>query len=73
MDPPFMIKGVHSLNCITIVVLTNRYGHPGREAVQRLQGAGAKVLRTDKLGAIKVCFDGGRLQWYSYRYDKEFF
>lgn len=51
----------------------NSYGHPGREAVQRLQAAGAKVLRTDKLGAVKVCFDGGRMQWYSYRYDKEFF
>ncbi len=51
----------------------NGYGHPGREALQRLHGAGAKVLRTDKLGAVKVCFDGGRLQWYSYRYDKEFF
>ena len=51
----------------------NRYGHPGRDAVQRLQAAGAKVLRTDKLGAVKVCFDEGRLQWYSYRYDKEFF
>lgn len=51
----------------------NSYGHPGREALQRLNAAGAKVLRTDKLGAVKVCFDGGRLQWYSYRYDKEFF
>ena len=51
----------------------NSYGHPGREAVQRLQAVGAKVLRTDKLGAVKVCFDGGRMQWYSYRYDKEFF
>lgn len=51
----------------------NSYGHPGREAVQRLEAVGAKVLRTDKLGAVKVCFDGGRMQWYSYRYDKEFF
>lgn len=51
----------------------NSYGHPGSEALQRLNAAGAKVLRTDKLGAVKVCFDGGRLQWYSYRYDKEFF
>ena len=51
----------------------NNYGHPGKEAVQRLEAAGAQVLRTDKLGAVKVCFDGGRVQWYSYRYDKEFF
>ncbi len=51
----------------------NSYGHPGRETLQRLNAVGAKVLRTDKLGAVKVCFDGGQIQWYSYKYDKEFF
>lgn len=51
----------------------NSYGHPGREALQRLNAAGARVLRTDKLGSVKVCFDGEGMQWYSYRYDKEFF
>lgn len=70
---PVFLKRAQPQIAVISVGADNRYGHPGRDAVQRLQGAGAKVLRTDKLGAVKVCFDGGRLQWYSYRYDKEFF
>ena len=70
---PLFLKQAKPRLAVISVGADNRYGHPGRDAVQRLQGAGAKVLRTDKLGAVKVCFDEGRLQWYSYRYDKEFF
>ena len=70
---PLFLKQAKPRLAVISVGADNRYGHPGRDAVQRLQAAGAKVLRTDKLGAVKVCFDEGRLQWYSYRYDKEFF
>ena len=70
---PLFLKQAKPRLAVISVGADNRYGHPGRDAVQRLQAAGAKVLRTDKLGAVKVCFDEVRLQWYSYRYDKEFF
>lgn len=70
---PLFLKQAKPRLAVISVGADNRYGHPGRDAVQRLQGAGAKVLCTDKMGAVKVCFDEGRLQWYSYRYDKEFF
>ena len=46
----------------------NLYGHPAPDTVMRLAGCGARVLRTDVLGAIKVVFDGSALKWYSYRY-----
>lgn len=70
---PVFLRRARPALAVISVGADNNYGHPGREAVQRLQKAGAQVLRTDKLGAVKVCFDGGRMQWYSYRYDKEFF
>ena len=70
---PLFLKQAKPRLAVISVGADNRYGHPGHDAVQRLQAAGAKVLRTDKMGAVKVCFDEGRLQWYSYRYDKEFF
>lgn len=35
---------------------TNRYGHPHQETLNRLEDAGAKVLRTDEVGAIEVLF-----------------
>lgn len=70
---PLFLKQAKPRFAVISVGADNRYGHPGRDAVQRLQAAGAKVLRTDKMGAVKVCFDEGRLQWYSYRYDKEIF
>lgn len=70
---PLFLQRAQPLLAVISAGADNRYGHPGREALQRLEAAGAKILRTDKLGAVKVCFDGGRLQWYSYRYDKEFF
>ncbi len=36
----------------------NSYGHPHEEALNRLYGVGAQVLRTDQLGSITVCCDG---------------
>lgn len=43
----------------------NRYGHPHKETLERLQDAGAEVYRTDSSGAVilqirtgKLCFMG---------------
>ena len=38
----------------------NAYGHPAPELLQRLENAGAKVLRTDELGTITIPYKTGR-------------
>ena len=37
----------------------NRFGHPDRATVGRLRLAGARVLRTDLEGAVRVTFTPG--------------
>lgn len=34
----------------------NRYGHPAKETVERLEGAGAAILRTDEHGDVALSF-----------------
>jgi competence protein ComEC len=36
----------------------NPYGHPSPELVRRLEGAGVRILRTDRDGAVHVLTDG---------------
>ena len=38
--------------------LGNEYGYPKEETVQRIEAAGAALLRTDTMGDITLCFDG---------------
>lgn len=45
------IKPKHAL---ISVGLNNRYGHPHSEVLQRLQDSGARIYRTDEMGAIQV-------------------
>jgi competence protein ComEC len=40
----------------------NPYGHPSPEAIERLEGAGVRILRTDRDGAIHILMDGNRLE-----------
>lgn len=40
----------------------NDYGHPHREALQALQGAGVQILRTDERGTITFSTDGKTLK-----------
>lgn len=51
----------------------NSYRHPHQETLQRLQAAGAEVLRTDQSGAVKIVFDGAGTKCYSYVYHKQYF
>ena len=44
-----------------ISVGSNNYGHPGNETLQRLEDAGAEVLRTDELGTIIMTTDGNSI------------
>ena len=36
----------------------NRFGHPHPDVVRRYEQAGARLLRTDEVGAVMVCSDG---------------
>jgi len=40
----------------------NPYGHPHAELLERLEGAGLRILRTDRDGAVHVLTDGTRLE-----------
>jgi len=39
----------------------NRFGHPHREVLERLEQAGVQVLRTDQSGTITMSTDGSSL------------
>ena len=39
----------------------NPYGHPSPELLERLEASGARVLRTDRDGAVHIVTDGDRL------------
>ncbi len=43
----------------------NRYGHPTKEALSRLEASGANVFRTDINGTIKVVVDKQKLKVFS--------
>ena len=40
----------------------NPYGHPSPELIDRLAGAGVRILRTDRDGAVHVLTDGDRVE-----------
>ncbi len=39
----------------------NRFGHPGREVIERLESSGARVFRTDRHGDVALLFRDGRI------------
>lgn len=43
----------------------NGYGHPHKDAMERISASGAKIFRTDEMGMIKIEFDD-----YGYRCEK---
>jgi len=51
----------------------NRYGHPGKETLERLATRNIIPLRTDQLGAVKIVFERDKTRWYSYRYQENQF
>jgi competence protein ComEC len=40
----------------------NPYGHPHPELIERLEGSGARILRTDQNGAVQILTDGHTLR-----------
>jgi len=55
-------------NLAIISVGENRFGHPARETLERLDRAGIKVLRTDQQGDIEIVSNGWG--WYTKADDK---
>jgi len=50
---------------VVIEVGKNAYGHPTKAALDRLMASGAKILRTDKQGIIKIEPDGGIIRVFN--------
>ena len=59
---PEFLAAVHPQIGIISVGEANLYGHPSPELLERLQGAGVRILRTDRDGAVHVLTDGQRFE-----------
>jgi competence protein ComEC len=53
-----LLSTLHPRYAVISVGARNGYGHPRREVLERLQGAGVKTYRTDEEGAITFYLDG---------------
>jgi competence protein ComEC len=57
-----LVEATHPGVAAVSVGVRNDYGHPSREVLARLAGAGATVLRTDQVGAIDVALGGAGIE-----------
>jgi competence protein ComEC len=60
----FLLEAVRPQVAV-IQVGRNNYGHPHRETLSRLEQAGALVLRTDRMGTIRLWSDGKSYSIYT--------
>ena len=58
---PEFLQAVHPAWAVISVGADNSFGHPHAETLQRIEGAGAALLRTDKDGAVVFECDGRKL------------
>lgn len=58
---PAFLAAVGPLDAIVSCGIRNRFGHPHGEAMASLEAAGARILRTDRLGSIVWETDGERI------------
>ena len=56
------LAAVHPEVAVISCGVRNRFGHPTREALGALETVGARVLRTDRVGAVFVATDGSSLE-----------
>ena len=56
---PAFLDAVHPRVAIVSAGAGNPYGHPARSTIERLQGTGARVLRTDTDGTVSITIDPG--------------
>lgn len=57
------LKKVNPKYAIISVGSDNTYGHPHKETLERLNGIGTDILRTDQLGDIIFVSDGNKLDY----------
>lgn len=67
------LKRVSPSIAVISVARNNMYGHPHKNVLTNLSGAGSRILRTDELGCIKIVFDDEKIKWYTYVNDKDKF
>ncbi len=59
---PEFLAAVHPRIAVISAGEDNPYGHPNPELIERLETAGARILRTDRDGAVHVLTDGKQLE-----------
>ena len=59
---PEFLEAVHPQVAVISAGEDNPYGHPSPELLEQLQSAGARVLRTDRDGAVHILTDGDKLE-----------
>lgn len=67
---PSFVAGVSPRLTLISAGYRNRFGHPAREVVERLEKSGAAVRRTDGEGALTVAFDAGGISVASERQER---
>ena len=60
----YFLAAVNPQAAIISLGYNNRYGHPHREVVDRLNSHNVRIYRTDQLGTIRMITDGERI-WAS--------
>jgi len=61
------LKAVRPALAIISVGVNNTYGRSSGDTLMRLEQVGAKILRTDKMGAVSVVSDGKEMKVFSER------
>jgi competence protein ComEC len=59
---PGFLAAVHPSVAVISAGKDNPYGHPNPELLERLEGAGVRILRTDRDGAVHVLTDGKQVE-----------
>ncbi len=60
------LQAVRPSYAVICVGANNSFGHPKAKVLERLQGVGAEILRTDQKGEIKFCTDGRTMRVEAY-------
>lgn len=63
------LKQLHAQAAVISCGQNNRYGHPHKELLERLEEAGSHVFRTDQGGAVILWVEGGRVKAGYYMLD----
>ncbi|OGY64567.1 MAG: hypothetical protein A3I89_02615 [Candidatus Harrisonbacteria bacterium RIFCSPLOWO2_02_FULL_41_11] len=62
-DPVFLKEASPAVSVVEVG--KNSYGHPTKQALDRLASAGSQIYRTDQNGFVKIIVDNGQLRVYN--------